>query len=105
MTDAHLLRQLRSRDQDQAETAWSALFRQFYAPLVGVTLRGYVVTPTEAEDIVQSVFLHLWHERRTVATHGDLAALLHRRLRHDALDWLESRQFLRLLSGLPDEDV
>jgi len=87
--DRVLLARLRAgRDDDPATSAaFDAIFRRWYAPLVGVadrTLRDAAA----AEEIAQDVLLELWRRRATLDTGDEPGPYLIRAVRNRALNRL-----------------
>ncbi len=88
--DDALLQRLRGGDQ----SAFDAIFRQWYAGLVRVAeamLRDRAV----AEEIVQDVMLELWRRRESLDPNGSPKAYLHQSTRNRALNHLRHLQVQR----------
>ena len=64
------------------------LFRRFYAPL-GRTVNRMVSDPAAAEDIVQEVFVKIWHSRDTLVFNFSVKSYLYRAAMNAALNHLE----------------
>ena len=87
MDDRELLRRLRDGDRD----AFDAIFRTYYAALVGVVaamLRQRAV----AEELVQDVMLELWRRRETIDVSESLRAYLFQSARNRALNHVRREQ-------------
>jgi RNA polymerase sigma-70 factor (ECF subfamily) len=83
MEDRELLEGLR-RGED---AAFEAVFRQWYAPLVGSTA-ALLRDRERAEEIVQDVFLELWRRRTSLTLQQSLRAYLFQATRNRALNHL-----------------
>ncbi len=82
-----LLARLRRGD----EGAFDAVFRAYYAPLVGLAdsvLRHRAL----AEEVAQEVMLELWRRRETLAVEESLRAYLFQAARNRALNHLRHRK-------------
>ncbi len=95
MTDRDLLDRLRRGDHD----AFDAIFRAFYAPLVGLAER-MLGQRAEGEEVVQDVLLEVWRRREDLHVEESLRAYLFRatrnrvlnRIRHENVVQRTSRQ-------------
>lgn len=74
-------------DEAIAAAAFDALFRRWYAPLVGVANR-LVRDPGVAEELVQDVLLELWRRRTSLDTGDEPGPYLIRAVRNRALNRL-----------------
>lgn len=83
MDDRELLRRIRLGD----EQAFDALFRQFYAALVGFA-ESLLQRRAPAEEIVQDVLLEVWRRRETIDIDLTWRAYLFRSTRNRALNEL-----------------
>lgn len=81
--DRELLDGLRGDGED----AFSAIFRAYYAPLVGLA-EGMLHDRAVAEDVVQEVMLELWRRRASIAVHESLRAYLYQATRNRSLNQL-----------------
>jgi len=79
--DRELLARLRRGD----EPAFDALFREYYAPLVGLA-ESLLGTRAAAEEIVQDVMLEVWRRRETIQLEESWRAYLFRAARNRALN-------------------
>jgi RNA polymerase sigma-70 factor (ECF subfamily) len=79
--DRELLEGIRRGD----ERAFSALFRAYYAALVGM-VEGMLRDRALGEDVVQEVMLELWRRRESLAVTDSLRAYLYRAARNRALN-------------------
>ena len=90
MDDRELLRRIQGGDRD----AFDAIFRSYYAPLVGVVaamLRQRAI----AEEVVQDVMLELWRRRETIDVSDSLRAYLFQSARNRALNHVRREQVER----------
>jgi len=93
MTDSMLMSRIRTGDED----ALAALHDRYAAVVYSVALRVLGET-TQAEDILQEIFLQLWREpQRFDSSRGSLGAWLAVIARHRAIDQLRRRR--------PESDV
>lgn len=83
MTDRELLARLRDGDA----SAFDAIFRTWYAPLVRLA-EGMLRDRAVAEEVVQEVMLELWRRRETLAPDGSPQAYLFQATRNRALNHL-----------------
>lgn len=84
--DCLLFEKIRSGDTGAFECA----FRK-YAPRLEAFARKYTTDSTEAEDIVQNVFLKLW-ERRELLENRSLTSFLFMSIKNSCLNYLKHRQ-------------
>lgn len=84
--DCLLFEKIRSGDTGAFEYA----FRK-YAPRLEAFARKYTTDSTEAEDIVQNVFLKLW-ERRELLENRSLTSFLFMSIKNSCLNYLKHRQ-------------
>lgn len=75
---------------EEFEIAYKSLFREHYANLLFYAAR--IVGEEEAEDVVQEVFVELWHRRESVAVGGQIRAFLYRAVYTRALNVLKHRE-------------
>jgi RNA polymerase sigma-19 factor, ECF subfamily len=83
LDSSDLLDRLRRGD----ESAFDAIFRTWYAPLVRLAER-FVGTQAVAEEVVQDVMLEMWRRRELLAEEGSPQAYLFRSTRNRALNHL-----------------
>ena len=83
MSDRELLERLRNGDT----TAFDAIFRTWYGPLVG-TAERMLRDRAVAEELVQDVMLELWRRRETLAADGSPQAYLFQATRNRVLNHL-----------------
>ena len=83
LTDKALLDRLRQGDS----TAFDAIFRTWYGPLVG-TAERMLRDRAVAEELVQDVMLELWRRRETLASDGSAQAYLFQATRNRVLNHL-----------------
>jgi RNA polymerase sigma-70 factor (ECF subfamily) len=65
-----------------------AVFRRYYAPL-GRTVNRMVHDPQATDDILQDVFLKIWHNRKSLAFTYSIKSYLYRAAINAALNYLE----------------
>lgn len=70
--------------QDSKE-AFSLLFQTYYADLV-LFCGSFVKDKDFCEDVVQSIFLKLWHDRRTIQIETSIKSYLLKAVRNSCLD-------------------
>ena len=87
MESQELLARLRRGD----EVAYDAIFRAYYAPLVGLA-EGVLRHRAVAEEVAQDVMLELWRRRETLAVDESLRAYLFQATRNRALNHLRHRK-------------
>lgn len=85
--DRDLLARLRRGDEREAEAAFDAIFRGWYARLVRMA-EGLVRDRAVAEELAQDVLLELWRRRETLDAEGSAGAYLFRATRNRALNHL-----------------
>lgn len=81
---------------DPGRTSWSVmdriafedLYRRHY-PGLAASARGYLGDASGAEDVVQDVFLAVWHRRRELKVRGSMRTYLHVAVRNASLDRLK----------------
>jgi RNA polymerase sigma-70 factor, ECF subfamily len=83
LLDRELLERLRKGDT----TAFDAIFRTWYGPLVG-TAERMLRDRAVAEELVQDVMLELWRRRETLAPDGSAQAYLFQATRNRVLNHL-----------------
>ena len=101
MADSELLERLRRGDT----TAFDAIFRTWYGPLVG-TAERMLRDRAVAEELVQDVMLELWRRRETLSSEGSAQAYLFQATRNRVLNHLrhlkiEQRSEPELRGGSP----
>ena len=98
-TDKELLQQMAEDDS----MAFTMLYRRYWEGLF-VTAVKVLREKTEAEDVVQDVFLSLWNRRHELTIEGPLAAYLHTSVRYKAIHYIEKnitrRDYLALLADV-----
>lgn len=98
MDDLQLLERIRAGD----EGAFEALFRTYYAPLVGFANR-MLQGRGAAEDIVQDVLLELWKRRESIDVGQSPKAYLFRAIRNRSLNELRHEGNVRRLEPVVRE--
>lgn len=104
MDERELLDRLRRGD----ESAYEAIFRQWYGPMVGVTT-AILRDQGPAEEVVQDVMLELWRRRESIVLTQTLRAYLFQASRNRALNYLrrqrvETRGESTIAAGMPTPD-
>jgi RNA polymerase sigma-70 factor (ECF subfamily) len=98
-TDKELLQQMAEDDS----MAFTMLYRRYWEGLF-VTAAKVLREKTEAEDVVQDVFLSLWNRRHELTIEGSLVAYLHTSVRYKAIHYIEKnitrRDYLALLADI-----
>lgn len=80
--------------QTGSEQAFDAIFRVYYAPLVG-TATALLGDRDLAEEVVQDVMLELWRRRAGIVIEITLRAYLHRAVRNRALNLIRHESIVR----------
>ncbi len=83
--------QLAARVRQGDVAAFEQLFRLYYAPLVHFAVR-MVPALSEAEEIVQRVFVSLWRRRAVWSPHVSVAAYLYGAVRNEALKYCQRQR-------------
>ena len=91
LDDRELLARIRRGD----ESAFDALFREYYGPLVGLA-ESLLRRRAEAEEVVQDVMFELWRRRETLAIDESWRAYLFRAVRNRALNELRHERVAEL---------
>jgi len=98
-TDKELLQQIAEDDS----MAFTMLYRRYWEELF-VTAAKALREKTEAEDVVQDVFLSLWNRRHELNIQESLVAYLHTSVRYKAIQYIEKnitrRDYLALLADV-----
>lgn len=68
-----------------SKEAFSLLFQTYYADLV-LFCGNFLKDKSSCEDIVQSIFLKLWHDRRTIQIETSIKSYLLKAVRNSCLD-------------------
>ena len=76
------------------EEAFSLLFKSWYTDLV-LYAGNFVPEKTKCEDIVQTLFMKIWEERKTLYIESSLKAYLVRAVRNSCLDELKHKNVVR----------
>jgi len=74
--------------QTDSSRFMEVIFRRFYVPL-GRTVNRMLNDPDATEDIVQEVFVKIWHNRETLQFSYSVKAYLYRSAINAALNYLE----------------
>lgn len=75
---------------ERFEVTYRKLFRTYYAGLLFYAKR--IVGEEEAEDVVQDVFVELWHKKDTIEIGEQIQAFLYRAVYTRALNVLKHRE-------------
>lgn len=90
LDDREILQRFQARD----ESAFDAVFRTYYAQLVGIATH-ILRERANAEDIAQDVLLELWRRRENIVLETSLRAYLARATRNRALNKLRHERVAR----------
>lgn len=104
MNDFSAIQEIRNRNSQVYET----LFHEHYHPLVRFA-EGMIFDPQLAEDLVQSLFIHLWENAANINIKSSLKAYLFMAVRNRCLNSLKEvkirdRNELLYLEGLLNSD-
>lgn len=89
--------------QDNKE-AFSLLFQKYYADLV-LFCGSFVRDKSSCEDIVQSIFLKLWNDRKNIRIETSLKSYLLRAVRNSCFDEFRHLEIVRQYESDPDHSV
>lgn len=89
--------------QDNKE-AFSLLFQKYYTDLV-LFCGSFVRDKSSCEDIVQSIFLKLWNDRRSIRIETSLKSYLLRAVRNSCFDEFRHLEIVRQYESDPDHSV
>ncbi|HEY4196242.1 MAG TPA: RNA polymerase sigma-70 factor [Mucilaginibacter sp.] len=91
LSDAELLNLLREGDR----MAFDQLYNRYWRKLL-----HFAVQKTddfmEAENLVQDVFVALWHRRESIEVRGSLSAYLTVSVKYRIINWLDRKRSIRL---------
>ena len=99
-TDEQLTQRLR---QGQAP-ALDELFRRYYVDLCRIANR-FVQSESQAEDIIQELFVSLWEKRATLPELDSVGPYLRRSARNRSLNYLRDRKRLPVTDGEVPETI
>lgn len=88
--EKYLINELRN----SKEEAFSLLFKSWYTDLV-LYAGFFIPEKPKCEDIVQTLFMKIWEERKTLHIETSLKAYLVRAVRNSCLDELKHRDVVR----------
>ena len=86
-TDSKLVERIRAGD----EVAFELLFRSYYPRLCRFTLR-LIRDCSDAEQLVQDVFLNVWEMRESWSPRGTVRSYLYRAAKNQVLNYLKHRR-------------
>lgn len=89
--------------QDNKE-AFSLLFQKYYTDLV-LFCGNFVRDQSSCEDIVQSIFLKLWNDRKNIRIETSLKSYLLRAVRNSCFDEFRHLEIVRQYESDPDHSV
>lgn len=89
--------------QDNKE-AFSLLFQKYYTDLV-LFCGNFVRDKNSCEDIVQSIFLKLWNDRKNIRIETSLKSYLLRAVRNSCFDEFRHLEIVRQYESDPDHSV
>lgn len=95
-----LLSALRQDNKD----AFSLLFQKYYTDLV-LFCGNFVRDKSSCEDIVQSIFLKLWNDRKNIRIETSLKSYLLRAVRNSCFDEFRHLEIVRQYESDPDHSV
>jgi RNA polymerase sigma-70 factor (family 1) len=98
-TDESLLQRMSENDRE----AFTIIYERYWESLL-VTASMAIRNKEEAADIVQEVFMSIWHRRRHMHISSSLKAYLDTSVRYKAIDYIEKnimrRDYLALLQEM-----
>jgi RNA polymerase sigma-70 factor (ECF subfamily) len=100
---AEELQQWMARIADGDGPAFESLFRAMYASMCLVA-RNYVKSASDAEDIVEEMFLRLWTRRDRIRVRGSVRSYLSIATRNTALNYLGRRRVEAKYAALAPQD-
>lgn len=89
--------------QDNKE-AFSLLFQKYYTDLV-LFCGNFVRDKSSCEDIVQSIFLKLWNDRKSIRIETSLKSYLLRAVRNSCFDEFRHLEIVRQYESDPDHSM
>lgn len=89
--------------QDNKE-AFSLLFQKYYTDLV-LFCGNFVRDKSSCKDIVQSIFLKLWNDRKNIRIETSLKSYLLRAVRNSCFDEFRHLEIVRQYESDPDHSV
>ncbi|NWJ52090.1 MAG: RNA polymerase sigma-70 factor [Bacteroidetes bacterium] len=87
--DIYLFNKMKEGDQH----AFNFIFTKHYSDLVNFAM-VYLKEVSEAEEIVQNVFLKLWEEREEIDIHSSLKAYLMNCIKNRCLDYFKHQRII-----------
>lgn len=87
--DEDLIRQIQNGDKD----SFARLFHSYYPDLCNFVLR-YTRSPAVSEDLIQDIFLDIWHSRKTLSSEGSIKSYLYKSARNKALNHLKHKRIV-----------
>jgi RNA polymerase sigma-70 factor, ECF subfamily len=85
-------------------STFEKLFREYFTPLCRVAL-AIVKDKDTACDIVQHVFVKLWHNRENIGISSSEKSYLHRAVVNTALNYMEKQKRLELRDHFQDHEI
>jgi RNA polymerase sigma-70 factor (ECF subfamily) len=92
-----------ARTADGDTAAFESLFRAMYGPMC-LTAHHYVKSATDAEDVVEEMFLKLWTRRDRIRVRGSVRSYLSVAVRNTALNYLGRRRVEAKYAALAPQD-
>jgi RNA polymerase sigma-70 factor (ECF subfamily) len=87
--------------------AYEQLFKAFYGPLCGYAMQ-YVKDMDAAEDLVQDLFVRLWHDREKITITSSLRSYLFTSVRNRCLNMVKANKRMQRLTeeveGAPEQE-
>ncbi|MDR1676329.1 MAG: RNA polymerase sigma-70 factor [Tannerella sp.] len=91
-TDALLMDGIRN----DSYISYNKLFERYYQ-LLCQFVYGIIASRPDAEDIVQELFLHLWHHRRNIEITGSVSGYLYRMAKNGTLNHIRRETGYKML--------
>ncbi|MDR1102815.1 MAG: RNA polymerase sigma-70 factor [Tannerella sp.] len=91
-TDALLMEGVRKDNY----ISYNQLFVRYYQPLCRFVY-GFIADRPDTEDIVQELFLHLWHRRKSIEITGSVSGYLYKMARNMTLNHIRRETGYKML--------
>ncbi len=85
------LSEISKRIENDDENAFREIFDLFYFDLIAFS-RQIIADGQDAEDIVENVFIRLWHNRKTLGNINNLSAYLYTATKYASINYLKARK-------------
>ena len=83
--------EISKRIENDDENAFREIFDLFYFDLIAFS-RQIIADGQDAEDIVENVFIRLWHNRKTLGNINNLSAYLYTATKYASINYLKARK-------------